>query len=142
MRRIILPLTQPGWVMLVATSVLVVIGLASIFVTDTHYHSGHDGAANAMRQCVRIVISLGLSVVILRIGYFRISRYALPVFLAVIALLLPLLIAKLFKTSFGGLTAPRNGAYRWIHLPGFPLQPSELLKLAAVIALASYLQYQ
>ena len=142
MRRLGFPLTQPGWVMLVATSVLVVLGLATIFVTDTHYHSGHDGAANALRQCVRIAISLILSVVILRVGYYRISRYAFVVFLVVIALLLPLLLAKLFKTSFGGLTAPRNGAYRWIHLPGFPLQPSEFLKLASVIALASYLQYR
>ena len=142
MRRLGFPLTQPGWVMLVATSVLVAFGLASIFVTDTHYRSGHDGAANAMRQCVRIGISLALCVVILRVGYYRISRYAFVVFLSVVALLLPLLIAKLLKTSFGGLTAPRNGAYRWIHLPGFPLQPSEFLKLASVIALASYLQYR
>ena len=142
MKRRGIRLTQPGWVLVVATGVLVLIGLACIFVTDTHYRRGHDGAANAIKQCVRIGISLGLSMLVLRMGYDRIARYGSVIFLAVIAMLVPLLIAKAAGTSFGGLTAPRNGAYRWIHLPGFPIQPSEFLKLASVIALAGYLQYR
>ncbi len=32
-----------------------------------------------------------------------------------------------------------NGAHRWIPLPGFTLQPSELAKIAVIIGLASYL---
>jgi len=32
-----------------------------------------------------------------------------------------------------------NGAHRWIPLPGFTLQPSELAKIAVVIALSAYL---
>lgn len=142
MKRWSPPLTQPGWVLLVATSILVVIGLASIFVTDTPYRAGPDGPGNALRQCVRIGISLGLAYAILRIGYYRISRYAYVIFVAAAILLIPLLVARLTRSSFGGLTAPRNGAYRWIHLPGFPMQPSEFLKLASVIALASYLRYR
>ncbi len=142
MRRFNLQLTAAGWVMVTAAGLLVAIGLASIYVTDTHYVRGHDGPANAAKQCIRVVISIGMALVVLRIGYHRVSRYAYPIFIAVVLLLVPLLVAKLLHTSFGGLTAPRNGAYRWIHLPGFPMQPSEFLKLASVIALAWYLRYR
>ncbi len=142
MRRNTLHLTQPGWVICLATGVLVAIGVASIYVTDTHYAPGHDGPANAGRQCVRVLAGLLSAVIILRIGYQRISGYAYAIFLMTLALLVLLLLAKLFSTSFGGLTAPRNGAYRWLHLPGFLLQPSEFMKVAYVIALAWYLRYR
>ena len=141
MKRATLDLTQPGWVILGAISVLVAIGVASIYVTDTHYARGHDGPFNAGKQCVRVLVSLALAAVVVRIGYQRIARYAYEIFFITLALLVPLLLARLFHSSFGGLTAPRNGVYRWLHLPGFPLQPSELMKVAYVLALAWYLRY-
>ena len=142
MKRATLDLTQPGWVVVVAIALLVAIGLATIYVTDTHYVRGHDGPLNATKQCVRVLVSAIVALVILRIGYPHISRYAYALFFVTLALLVPLLLARVFHTSFGGLTAPRNGAYRWIHLPGFPIQPSELMKVAYVIALAWYLRYR
>ena len=142
MRRATLDLTQPGWVILIAITLLVVIGVACIYVTNTHYARDPDGPANAGRQCIRVLVSGLLAIAILWVGYQHISRYAYAIFIVATALLVPLLLAKLFHTSFGGLTEPRNGAYRWLHLPGFPLQPSELMKLAYVIALAWYLRYR
>ncbi len=142
MRRAVLNLTQPGWVILFAIGVLVVVGMASIYVTDTHYVRGHDGPDNAAKQGVRILVSLALAVAVLHIGYQRIAQHAYAIFLAALVLLIPLLLARLLDSSFGGLTAPRNGAYRWIHLPGFLLQPSELMKVAYVLALAWYLRYR
>jgi cell division protein FtsW (lipid II flippase) len=126
----------------VAIALLVAIGLAAIYVTDTHYVRGHDGPLNAAKQCVRVLVSAVVALIILRIGYQHISRYAYALFFVTLALLVPLLLARVFHTSFGGVTAPRNGAYRWIHLPGFPIQPSELMKVAYVIALAWYLRYR
>lgn len=137
-----LNLTPAGWMIAASVMVLVAIGTASIMVTDTHYSSDHDGSANAAKQLIRMVISLLIAYLVLRIGYERIARFAYVWFVAALLLLLPLLAAKLMNTSFGGLTEPRNGAYRWIHLPGFPLQPSELMKVAFVIALAWYLRYR
>ncbi len=122
--------------------ILVVIGVGCIYVTDTHYAAGHDGPRNAAKQLVRVGVSLIAAIVVLRIGYRRIAEHAYAIFFVALALLVPLLIAKLLGTSLGGLTEPRNGAYRWIHLPGFPLQPSELMKVAYVIALAWYLRYR
>ncbi len=134
--------TQPGWLILLAVSVLVGVGMACIYVTDTHYVAGHDGPANAAKQGVRVLISVGVGVGILWAGYPSIARYAYTIFFLALALLVPLLLAKLLHESFGGLTAPRNGAYRWIHLPGFPLQPSEFMKIAGVLGLASYLRFR
>lgn len=142
MKRATLDLTRPGWAILIAILVLVTSGIASIYVTNTHYAAGHDGPRNASKQLVRVVVSLIVAVGVLKVGYQRIARYAYAIFLIALALLVPLLLARLLHTSFGGLTEPRNGAYRWIHLPGFPLQPSELMKVAYVIALAWYLRYR
>ena len=142
MTRPTFDLTRPGWVIAAAIVVLVTIGVSSIYVTDTHYVAGHDGPQNAAKQCIRVVLSLVLAVIVLRLGYQHIARYAYGIFVAALLLLVPLVIAKLLHTSMGGLTAPRNGAYRWLHLPGFPLQPSELMKVAYVLALAWYLRYR
>ncbi|MGD2109697.1 MAG: FtsW/RodA/SpoVE family cell cycle protein [Phycisphaerae bacterium] len=142
MRRAALNLTQPGWVVVGAVAILVGLGVATIYVTDTHYVRHHDGPANAAKQCIRVLVSAALAMVVLQIGYQRISRFAYAIFFITLAMLIPLLIARQLNTTFGGLTAPRNGAYRWIHLPGFPVQPSELMKVAYVLALAWYLRYR
>jgi len=135
-------LTEPGIVIIAATGVLLAVGLACIYVTDTHYASGNDGPANAKKQFIFIIISLVAAMVVLRVGYHSISRYAYIIFGIVLVLLFPLAIARGFHMSFGGLTAPRNGAYRWINLPGYQLQPSELMKAAYLISLAWYLRYR
>lgn len=142
MKRTTLQLTQPGWAILAAVGVLVTMGVACIYVTDTHYVRGHDGPANAGKQSIRILVSAALGVMVLRIGYRRIARHAYAIFVAALVLLVPLMVAKLLHNSLGGFAAPRNGAYRWLHLPGFPLQPSELMKVAYVLALAWYLRYR
>ncbi len=142
MRRTTYDLTKPGWAIVVAIAALLVIGIASIYVTDTHYVQGHDGARNAAKQCVFGVCGLILGTVVLKMGYLHFSRHAYAIFGVMLVALIPLLVAKLLDTSFGGLTRPRNGAYRWIRLPGFQLQPSEFMKVAYVLALAWYLRYR
>ena len=142
MRRIELELTPPGWLILGAISILFAMGVASIYVTDTHYAIDNDGPANALKQAIRVLVSAAAALVVLRVGYQNIGRYAYAIFFFSLALLIPLLVARVFHTTLGGLAAPRNGAHRWLHLPGFPLQPSELMKVAYVLALAWYLRYR
>jgi len=142
MRRPALDLGGPGWAIAAAICALCAIGIATIYVTDTHYVAGHDGPANALKQVLRFIAGAAVASIILRVGYQTIGRYAYTIFLVGVALLVPLVIAKALHSNFGGLTTPRNGAYRWIHLPGFPLQPSELMKIAIVIALAWYLRFR
>ena len=98
MRRAVLNLTQPGWVILFSIGVLVVVGMASIYVTDTHYVRGHDGPDNAAKQGVRILVSLALAVAVLHIGYQRIAQHAYAIFLGALVLL----IATRFGSALGG----------------------------------------
>lgn len=142
MRRSTFDLGAPGWAIAGAIALLSTIGIATIYVTDTHYVAGHDGPANAFKQLLRFIAGAAVASIILRVGYQAIGRYSYSLFIAGIVLLIPLVIAKVLHSDFGGLTTPRNGAYRWIHLPGFPLQPSELMKIAFVAALAWYLRYR
>ncbi len=142
MRQTLVHLTKPGAVILVAVGVLLTFGIASIYVTDTHYAAGNDGPANAARQFVYVLAGTTLALVILRVGYHAVARHAYAIFLIAVLALVPLFVAKLTHSSFGGLTPPRNGAYRWIQLPGFQVQPSEFVKIAFVIALAWYLRYR
>ncbi len=142
MRRSTFDLGAPGWAIAGAIAILSTIGVATIYVTDTHYVTGHDGPANAFKQILRFIAGLAVASIILRVGYQAVGRYSYFLFLAGVALLIPLLVAKVLHANFGGLTTPRNGAYRWIHLPGFDLQPSELMKIAFVVALAWYLRYR
>jgi len=135
-------LTPAGLTIAVTVTVLMFIGIASIYVTDTHYVAGHDGPANAMKQVIRMVVGLFLAALVVRSGYQNIGRFSYVLFIGSVVALLPLFAADLLNTSFGGLTAPRNGAYRWIKLPGFLFQPSEFLKIAFVLALAWYLRFR
>lgn len=134
--------TEPAWIILAAVTCLIVIGVASIYVTDTHYSSGHDGPRNAAKQCVFVLVGAVLTWAVLRIGYLRVSRHAYAIFAVALIALVPLVVAKTFHLTFGGVIAPINGAYRWIRLPGFQLQPSEFMKVAYLLALAWYLRYR
>jgi len=134
-------LTPPGWAILIAASLLMLIGIASIYVTDTHYSLGHDGPKNAGKQCVFAIAGLVVAAAVLRTGYERIARFAYPIFFVVLVALVPLLVARITHNTFGGLTKPLNGAYRWIRLPGLQLQPSEFMKIAYLLALAAYLRH-
>ena len=131
-----------GWVVVAAIAVLLIAGIATIAVVDTHYGAGHDGPTNAGRQCVFVLLGVVMSGWILRLGYHRIAQHAYLIFIVALIGLLPLLIAKKTGFTLGGLLAPRNGAYRWINLPGFGLQPSEFMKVAFLLALAWYLRYR
>ena len=55
-------------------------------------------------------------------------------------LVLGMLVFVLIKSVPDSIVHPRNGARRWITLPFTDFQPSELAKIAYVLALASYLR--
>jgi len=133
-------LTQPGWAIVLTAIALAAIGVAGIYVTDTHYASGDDGPINAAKQGIRIILGMFIAGVVIRVGYQGIGRMSYWFFAATVIPLIPLFIGKLTGFTFGGLVEPRNGAYRWIHFPGFPLQPSEFVKIAYIVALAWYLR--
>lgn len=141
-RHAVKQLTPSGWAILIAALVLTAFGIATIHVTDTVYFSGHDGPSNARKQAAILVLSLGLGWLILRVGYRRIAPWSYALALAATILLIPPVVARLTHQDFGGLIPMRNGAYRWIRLPFFQIQPSEVMKVTMILAVAWYLRYR
>ena len=85
----------------------------------------------ALKQLGLAAVGIVLLLVMMRVDYHELRRPAVIWTLlgvTVLALLLVFLFGKV------------NGAQRWIHLPGFSLQPSELAKLAAVLFAAAVLE--
>lgn len=108
--------------------VLLLCGLAGVGYTALYSAAG--GAAepfasrHALRFCVGLVIMLGVALIDIRF-IARLSWVAYAIGLG-------LLIAVMRMGHVG------KGAQRWIELGGLQLQPSELMKIALVLALASW----
>ena len=82
----------------------------------------------ASRQAVRFMIGLVLMLAVAVIDIRIWLRYAYVIYLTGLGLLV--------AVELGGLAG--MGAQRWIHLGLITIQPSELMKLAIVLALARY----
>ena len=114
MKKATSKLTQPGLAVVFAVAVLLLIGVAAICASKTVRVGGRDVASSvfAIKQVIVALIAAACSIVVLRIGYLRISRYSYLIFALCLALLVPLVLAKLFHTSFGGLVPSTRGAHR------------------------------
>lgn len=122
-----LPLRRIDWVAL--GTILILIGLSSAFIYSAQF-KGDD-----VQVGIRYLKQLGFAGVGL-FAYGLVAWYDyknLPQIIYAIyggAIFLLLLVFAFDEV---------NGAHRWIELPGFTLQPSELAKIAVVLMLASYL---
>ena len=86
----------------------------------------------AMRQMVRFSIGLVLMVGLAMIDLRRLHRWAYAVYAVAFVLLV----------AVEGMGRIGMGAQRWIDLHFFQLQPSEVMKIALVLALARYFHGQ
>jgi cell division protein FtsW len=118
---------------------LAFLGLACIGVLMVYSSSIADSYAyygSAMyffqREVVWVVVGLLAVAVVLRIDYHRLQSVALPVF-GISLVMLVLVLAPQFGHAAGG-------ARRWFSIGGgVTFEPSELMKLAAVIYMAAWL---
>ena len=114
---------QINWGLVLIVCLVAAIGFALLY-------SAANGSVDpwASRQAARfavgLAVMLGLALVDIRIWY----RYAYPIYFGVMALL----VSVEFLGTIG------MGAQRWIDLKFIQLQPSELMKVAMVLALARY----
>ncbi|WP_438958405.1 rod shape-determining protein RodA [Porticoccus sp.] len=107
-------------------SLLLVLATAGLFVL---YSASGQNIAYVHRQLVHYGIGLLVMLTVAQIPLRLLDRWAIfPYFLGVL-----LLIAVLF---FG---VGAKGAQRWLEIGGFRFQPSEILKIAVPMMLASYL---
>ena len=82
----------------------------------------------ASKHLIRLIFFLLLAIVLSLIDLKILYKYAYPFFILSFLLLFSVEIIGVFG----------KGASRWIRLFGFSLQPSELIKVSIVIALAKY----
>ena len=95
------------------------------------------GAHYLMMQLVWCVFGFGLCVTAAALDYQLFKKIAWLLF--GLAVFLLLLVIAMRSHHVAGLSAPRiNGARRWFDFHGVRFQPSELGKIALVIALAWY----
>ncbi len=82
------------------------------------------------RQAVWALLGIAVAAFVGWFNYRDLQRFALPVYLISLALLIGVLFVE-----------PTNGldAYRWFRFGSFSFQPSELAKLAIILTLAAYL---
>jgi cell division protein FtsW len=108
-----------------ATAVLTVFGIASLYAAATLQP---NATTLFTRQLVGAVAGAACMIVVSRLDYHVWRRFAWPLILLAMAMLLvPIL-------PFPGQFRPlRNGAHRWIQLGPLNLQPSELARFAIVV---------
>ena len=114
--------------LVVVAATLTVFGIANLYGAASVNASGF---MMAMRQ-LAIGLAGGLLVLVLsRLDYRRLRPLAWPILVATVVLLV---ITVLPEGLTGSIAPERNGARRWINLPGLPeFQPSEVAKYAVVL---------
>src|SRR5437868_11512216 len=115
--------------LLVATG-LVMVYAASIATAESSRFTGGNSAYFLVRQSVFLGIALLAATLTFMVPVAFWQKSAPWFFLAALLLLVMVLVP--------GLGREVNGARRWLNLLIFNLQPSELMKLAAVLYAADY----
>jgi rod shape determining protein RodA len=114
------------WTML--GMILLLIGFSAAFIYSAQFKSDAELGNNYLKQLVFAGIGLCAYGALVWFDYARLAALSWWIYGAAVLLLL---LVFLFPAV--------NGAHRWIPLSGFTLQPSELGKIAVVIALSAYL---
>jgi cell division protein FtsW len=113
---------------------IVVVGLVMIYSASAIIATQRFGASNPyyfmMRQCLWLTAGAAAMGILMHLDP-SVLRQRRVVYGAMAAVALGLVVA-LFQS-------PINGTHRWIHFPGFQLQPSEFAKPAMVLFLAYFL---
>ncbi len=116
-------------------AVLVLLALGLVMVASASLHLGERSSGQpfyyVMRHLLALGLGLGLAGVAAMVPISMWERSGLWLFFAGVLMLVVVLIPGVGRSA--------NGATRWIALGGFNLQPSEFMKLFAVIYIAGYL---
>ncbi len=116
-------LARLNWPFVLLLCLLAAVGYAALYSVDGGAPRPY-AEAQAVRFAMGLALMLGLALVDIRL----IARLAWPVYGAALGLLVAV-------ERFGHVG---KGAQRWIAVAGIELQPSELMKVALVLALASW----
>ena len=116
-----------------ATSALALFGVVMVYSASAIMaeRDNDNQFFYVIKQGVWVAIGFGVMLLMMQFNYQLLKNRRL-----VYGLLFVCSIALMSVFAFGAV----NGAHRWIKLPGFSLQPSEVSKLALIIFLAYFLE--
>jgi len=114
----------PRMLILLSAASIFAMGLVMIFSTTSAEILDHELGRNTHQALIKQIYyafgGIGLSLLIIKLGYQNLLRYSAPL-LAFFTLLLVLALIP-------GIGREVNGSRRWLHLAGFSFQPSEFVK--------------
>jgi rod shape determining protein RodA len=116
-------LFQISWVYVLLLCALAAVGYAALYSA-----AGGSPEPYASKQAIRFGFGLVMMLCLAMVDIRVIARLAWPIYGVALALLL--LVLRMGHVG--------KGAQRWIELGGVQLQPSELMKIALVLALAAW----
>ena len=114
------------WPTLVTAFLISAIGVVNIY-SSTHPHSG-AATPLYLKQVYWTVLSFGLAFLVLAFDYRTFVRLSYPFYL--FCLLLLILVIFFGRSS--------SGSQRWLQLGVFSFQPSELTKIALILAMTRF----
>jgi len=109
---------------------LVMVYSASIAIAEGSRFTGYQSHYFLLRHAVFLAVGIGLGLVAFQLPMARWQQLAPALFVAGVLLLVVVLIP--------GIGREVNGAQRWLSLGPINLQPSELMKMFAVLYAADY----
>lgn len=121
---------RPDALLLFGVIVLSACGLIMVYSASAVYAQAKTGDSMYFfkHQLVNLALGISAMVAAYRFGYQRLVRYAYPLLLFCMLLLVAVLVP--------GIGSRAGGSSRWIKLGGFGFQPGELAKVAFVVYLA------
>lgn len=127
------PIRHLDPILVVTMLALTAIGLGLILSATTTQTTltGESDYGFVVKQAIALAGGLVAMVITALLDYRWIRALAPVLYIGSIVLLVVVLIP--------GIGTEVNGAQRWIDLPGFNLQPSEIAKIAVIIAVAAIL---
>lgn len=112
---------------------MISVGVVMIYSSSGVYALENlgDSAYFLKRQLFFLLVGFVVSFVIMAIDYRILQKYAKPMMIVCLVLLVLVLIPSIGKASFG--------ARRWFKIGPFSFQPSELTKLIIIVYMADFL---
>ena len=124
---------QLNYPLIIVTIILVVFGVVMVYSASSYTASVQYGNDKFFmnKQIVGAVLGLVSMFLISFIDYHKLEKIKWVILIVSIVLLILVFVP--------GIGVSNYGATRWIRLPGFTIQPSEIAKFAFVIWTSSYL---
>ena len=116
-----------NWSLLFLVLIMITIGVVNLY-SATHHSEGGEGTPVYLKQIYIAGVGFILLMIVLFFDYHLLLPLAYPLYWVSIALLLGVLL-------FGRAI---SGSQRWLTLGFVSFQPSELVKIALILALAKY----